>query len=170
MLKRLLLLFFTVVPLGGGAPSAFAQSSLQGRVTQVESAGLLQVQGVRLRLEGIVVPPEESPLGREALGALRGLTWEALLVCVLHGEAGPEARPARCYFWDQTKPEAVLAELGEASKQPDHDAWLLYGDLAARLVQLGLARDCPALTGGRYLSLEPAAAEQRIELPEHCTP
>jgi hypothetical protein len=156
--------------LGATATAAWAQSSIQGRVTRVENASLLHVQGVRLSLEGIVTPQDDSPLGREARGALRGLTWEARLICVLGEGSAAEVRPARCYFWDQTKPEAIRAELGEADKQPDHEAWLLYGDLAARLVQLGLARDCPALTGGRYASLETKSALQRIALPEACSP
>jgi hypothetical protein len=158
-----LLLCLTAAPV----PAA-AQESIQGKVTRIESASRIQVQGVPLLLEGIAAPGPETPLGREALGALRGLTWEARVVCVLPEGAGKGSRVGRCYFWDQTKPEAIRAELGEAERQPDHEAWLLYGDLAARLVALGLARDCPSRSGGRYSALEQPEALEVISLPDDC--
>lgn len=163
LLKALLLLSL----IAASAPAA-AQESIQGKVTRIESASRIHVQGVPLQLEGIAAPGPETPLGREALGALRGLTWEARVVCVLSEGGGKNSRVGRCYYWDQTKPEAIRAELGEAERQPDHEAWLLYGDLAARLVELGLARDCPALSGGRYSALEQPAALEAIPLPDDC--
>ena len=42
-------------------------------------------------------------------------------------------------------------------------------DVAEALIRVGLARDCPRYSGGRYATVEPAAARE-LPFPGYCRP
>lgn len=46
--------------------------------------------------------------------------------------------------------------------------YLEGADISEELVRLGLARDCPRYSGGRYEQAEPQAAEQGMTIGETC--
>jgi endonuclease YncB( thermonuclease family) len=75
----------------------------------------------------------EARGGFEATAAMRDLVLGGVLTCELDGEATYDRRAAICYL-DGT-------------------------DIYEEMIRLGLARDCPRFSGGRYKQAEREAAE-----------
>jgi micrococcal nuclease len=85
-----------------------------------------------IRLNGLAAPEGAEPGGAEASEAMRALVLGKVVTCELDGDRKHD----RCI--------AVCALEG--------------ADIAAELVQLGLARDCPRYSAGRYQGVELEAA------------
>ena len=102
-----------------------------------------------IRLQGLAAPEGAEPGGQEASEALADLVLGKAVLCELDGEATYD----RC---------AAICALEGA-------------DIAEELVRMGLARDCPRYSRGRYREAELQAAAQgatireTYRLPEYCT-
>lgn len=130
------------------AAPALAEA-MEGIVTHVADGGTIEVEATAVRLEGIAVPELEEPGGEEAATYLFLLAQGEGVNCTLSGARRAGIQIGRCRFLD---PKVVGR--GET-------------DLAAILVEAGLARDCPRLSGGRYQKLEPSASKL-LPLPAAC--
>jgi micrococcal nuclease len=101
-----------------------------------------------IRLQGVAAPEWDTPTGAAATAALRDLVLGKVVTCESDGLTTHD----RC---------AAICRLEGA-------------DVAAELVRLGLARDCPRYSGGRYHDAELAAADrgatigETYRLPEYC--
>ena len=123
---------------------AFAQSEISGTVHVVDGSTIHVTTDsgtVKVRLQGIASPEANQPGGKEATAFL---------------EQYAEGEPVRCTL-DGTKNQAF--EVGIC--------YVAGRDLAAAVIRAGLARDCPAFSGGRYWSIEKPEA-QKLPLPDYC--
>ena len=102
----------------------------------------------RSRLNGLAAPEWDEPGGFEATAAMRELVLGKAITCELDGEVTYD----RC--------AAICAIEG--------------ADIAAEMIRMGLARDCPRFSGGRYHAAERDAAAQgatiaaTYQLPSYC--
>ncbi|MDX2103159.1 MAG: thermonuclease family protein [Alphaproteobacteria bacterium] len=118
---------------------------LEGRVSHVRDGDTLEIGGTAIRLSGIAAPELDQPGGREARDALRRLTRSGHVRCDPTGETNSDRTIAVC-------------RLGER-------------DLGEAMVQLGVARDCPRYSRGRYAAAERQAGSglaRRYPLPSYC--
>jgi endonuclease YncB( thermonuclease family) len=122
----------------------FAQSEISGTAHVVDGGTIDVVANrstVKVRLLGIAAPENHQPGGEEATAFL---------------EQYAEGEPVRCAL--------------DGTKSQGHDVGICYvagRDLAAAVIRAGLARDCPARSGGRYWSIERPEA-QKLPLPDYC--
>jgi micrococcal nuclease len=107
------------------------------------------VDGLHVRLQGVAAPevahpgsPHDESGGPEARAFMRELIEGRTVVCELTGE--------------RTRGRWVGICMAEGR------------DVAAELIEAGLARDCPSFSRGRYAELEPETA-RRLPLPGYCT-
>lgn len=132
-------LFFLLVSV-----PALAQSEISGMV-HVMDGNTIHVTTkdsvVTVRLQGIAVSGSRQPDGNDA---------EAVLEHYAEGE------PVRCTL-DGTQFRNIDVGICYVAGQ----------DIAAAVVRAGLARDCPAFSGGRYWPIEKPEA-QKITLPVYC--
>lgn len=77
-----------------------------------------------IRLNGLAAPERDEPGGVEATHAMRRMIDGRELRCELNGERTYDRCVGVCYLADT--------------------------DIAATMVRMGLARDCPRYSGGRY--------------------
>jgi len=126
---------------------AGAAELVAGIVTHVRDGDTIVVGAVPVRLWGIAAPERRDPLGREATRFVRERALARHAVCT--GGTGERS-------WDRVVARCRIA--GE--------------DLGALVVAAGLARDCPALSGGAYARFEPLDARIRTayRLPHYCVP
>lgn len=123
---------------------AFAQSEISGTVHVVDGDTIHVVTHggtITVRLQGIAAPENQEPSGKEATEFLAQYA---------------EGEPVRCVL-DETQFQ-------------NHAVGMCYvagRDIAAAVVRAGLARDCPAVSGGRYWSVERPEA-QKLSLPGYC--
>ncbi|MGE5321156.1 MAG: thermonuclease family protein [Hyphomicrobiaceae bacterium] len=123
---------------------AFAQSEISGRAHVVDGSTIrvTAVSGtIEVRLQGMAVPDSQQPGGNEATEFL---------------EQYAEGEPVRCEL--------------DGVKFEKHEVGICYvagQDIAAAVVRAGLARDCPAFSGGRYWPIERPQA-QKLSLPDYC--
>lgn len=122
---------------------ALAQSEISG-TAHVLDGNTIQVitdrDTIKVRL-GIAAPENPQSGGNEATAFL---------------EQYAEGEPVRC-----ARDEINLE---------NHEAGVCYvagRDIAAAVIRAGLARDCPALSGGRYWPIERPEA-QKLSLPDYC--
>ncbi|MEM7171067.1 MAG: hypothetical protein AAF530_12915 [Pseudomonadota bacterium] len=101
-----------------------------------------------IRLAGLVAPLEAEAQSQQAHDYLQNLALNQEVTCRLEGDVTAEASLAICI--------------------------VNGGDLGEALVLAGLARDCPAQSGGRYQAAEKQSRSQGSELhltfalPRHC--
>ena len=139
MAPRLLL----ALALALGALPALATAELLGVVTHVRDGDTIEVEGLAVRLQGLHAPELGEPLGEESKAAMVSLALGKDARCELTGEVNGDRVIGVCYVGGK--------------------------DLAAELVKLGLGRDCPRYSSGRYAELEqPEAAV--MPLPGYCVP
>lgn len=125
-----------------------APSTLVGEVTYVRDGDTIEVDGAPIRLNGLAAP-EHNELGyHTAKAAMVTLALGKVVECELNGERSYDRFIGVCYL------EGV--------------------DLGATMVKLGVARDCPRYSGGRYRDLERIAATNGstisiiYPLPRYC--
>jgi len=123
---------------------AFAQSEISGTVHVVDGNTIhvaTESGTTTVRLQGIAAPEDNQPGGHEATAFL---------------EQYAEGEPVRCTL-DGTK----------FQKDEVGICYVAGRDIAAAVIRAGLARDCPAFSGGRYWPIERPAA-QKLVLPDYC--
>lgn len=137
---RIVALFFLFANL----PAA-AESEISGvaHVVDSDTIHVIADSGLaRVRLRGMAAPDSNHPGGKEAKEFL---------------ERQVEGKPVRCVLDGDTLQNGEI--------------WICYAegkDIAATVIRAGLARDCPAFSGGRYWSIERPEA-QKLVLPDDCT-
>jgi micrococcal nuclease len=123
---------------------AFAQSEISGTAHVVDGNTIHVATDsgtVTVRLQGIAAPEDNQPGGQEATAFL---------------EQYAEGEPVRCTL-DGTKFRKDVVGI----------CYVAGRDIAAAVIRAGLARDCPAFSGGRYWPIERPAA-QKLVLPDYC--
>lgn len=132
----------------GNVDRACARISIEDRVTHVRDGDTIEVGGLPIRLEGVAAPERGERGGRKATRTMKKLVRGETLWCDLTGDGTYDRCVAFCYVGVR--------------------------DVGAVMVNQGVARDCPAFSGGRYARLERAAVERgsRIReiyrLPSYC--
>lgn len=127
-------------------PAGFG--ALRGQATRVRDGDTLELDGRVIRLQGIAAPELHEPLGREAKEALEALVAGRTLACLPDG----------------TRTHGRIVAICRIDGE----------DVGAQLVAMGLARDCPRFSAGRYRALEREAARRgagiarRYDLPSYC--
>jgi micrococcal nuclease len=110
----------------------------------------IELGAIAIRLSGLAAPEWNALGGSQATAAMHELVLGKVVTCVLDGEATYD----RC---------AAICRLEGA-------------DISEEMVRMGLARDCPRYSGGRYRATEQQAADGGATLtasyPLHgyCTP
>jgi endonuclease YncB( thermonuclease family) len=114
----------------------------------VRDGDTIELGAMAIRLGGLAAPEWDAPGGQEATDAMKGLVLGKVVTCELDGTATYD----RC---------AAICTLAGA-------------DISETLVDMGLARDCPRYSGGRYADAEQAAADRgstirvMYQLPGYC--
>lgn len=119
-------------------------ATLTGIVTHVRDGDTIEVGGQAVRLQGLHAPEMGEPLGQESRAAMVALALGKPAECQLTGETNGDRVIGVCYVNGQ--------------------------DVAAELVKLGLGRDCPRYSGGRYAHLEQPGAAAAMPWPGYCRP
>jgi micrococcal nuclease len=139
MIRRILLAFLLLVPLPAIADCP--RGILTGKVTNVRDGDTIELGAIAFRLNGLAAPEWDEPGGEEATEAMRDLVRGEVVTCELDGDQTYD----RC--------AAICTLEGGA-------------DIAEMLVRVGLARDCPRFSGGRYQQAEQTAAAQGATIGE----
>jgi hypothetical protein len=140
--RWLLLVMVLALPLIGALREWFCQTRVAGIVTAVPGGDLVRIGETHIRLEEIVVqaPSQAGPALRFMESEILG-QWVSCRGC--QREAG-----ATVTGWCVLKDGSRLGQ---------------------RLVEAGLARDCPAISGGHYAAFQVGDAAS-IPLPDRCRP
>ncbi len=146
---RLVWLAALATALLAAATARAAPSAFAGNVTRVRDGDTIEVGGVAVRLQGVAAPERDHLLGGPATEAMRAFVLGRRVVC----------HPDGTRSFDRIVAVCELAGV----------------DLGAYLVRLGLARDCPRFSGGRYRPLEAALGDDApilrlYTLPSYCRP
>jgi micrococcal nuclease len=131
-----------VIFLGLLSGPAFADRTIQGRVTVVRDVDTIIVAGTPVRLNGLDGPETSTRIGREARAFMVRLVRGETVTCQLDGERTYDRWVGICYLDGQ--------------------------DIAAIAVANGHALDCRRYSGGRYRDLETPAARSRIRRAGYC--
>lgn len=115
---------------------------LEGRVTHVRDGDTVEVGGIPIRLQGVSAPELKEPLGLKSKRFMVDLVQGKRVRCELNGQKNHDRRIGICYRQGK--------------------------DIGAEVIKAGLALDCPRFSGGRYRSIEVAAARGKIKLPGYC--
>ena len=128
------------------AASAQTPRELTGTVTAVPSGDEIEVDGTRIRLQGIAAPGPYMPFGGDAVAFMQLLVMQREVTCRLTGEK-TRGRDVGTCEWDGV-------------------------DIASVIVREGLARDCPRFSRGRYAKDErqakPTGLLDAYPLPDYC--
>ncbi len=103
----------------------------------------LYVGNIKVRLQGIDAPERGKPGGSFATRSLRSVIGLSKVRCELTGDVTYDRMVGVCT---------------NAAGQ----------DLAAEVIRAGAALDCAHYSGGRYRSLEPDGARQRLSQARYC--
>lgn len=123
---------------------AFARSEISGTCLVIDGDTIHVINGnrtIKVRLQGLAAPETNQQGGKEATAFLERLA---------------EGKPVRCQL-DETKTRKF--EIGTC--------YVNGRDIAAAVVEAGLARDCPRLSGGRYQAIERPEAK-KLFFPDYC--
>ncbi len=113
---------------------------------RVRDADTIVVSGTPVRLNGVDAPENSTRAGRDATNFMRRLLRGETVVCSLNGERTYDRWVGVCYI----------------------DVNGQWSDIGAILVANGHALDCHRYSGGRYRSLEPSGARQRLRQATYC--
>jgi endonuclease YncB( thermonuclease family) len=122
---------------------AWAQSEISGMAHVIDGSTVqvtTQHEAIKVRL-GIAVPENPQSGASKATAFLEQYAEGEPIRCVLDGTRFQNLEDGICYVAGQ--------------------------DVGAALIRAGLARDCPAFSGGRYWPIERPEA-QKLSLPDYC--
>lgn len=141
--RWLVLVMVLTLPAIGLLRYCLCTTRITGQVDSVPSATHLEIAGERIRLDQVVLSnqPEQRQQARRLLRQL---------------VSGQTLRCRGCRR-EQGAPVNGWCELEDGAR------------LGKRLVEAGLARDCPAASGGIHARFETASAAA-IPLPDRCRP
>ena len=122
--------------------SASAQSEVSGPVTHVRDGDTIEVAGVPIRFGGVSAPELDEPYGEQSKNAMRGLVAGQRVRCELTVETTYDRHVGTCFLEDGR-------------------------NLSAEIFSMGLARDCPRYSGGRYEQYE-TERSRRLPFPGYC--
>jgi len=131
-----------VILMGLLSGPAFADRTIEGRVTVVRDVDTIVVAGTPVRLNGVDGPEVSTRIGREARTFMTRLVRGETVTCQLNGERTYDRWVGVCYLDGQ--------------------------DIGAIAVANGHALDCRRYSGGRYRDLETPAARSRIQRAGYC--
>jgi micrococcal nuclease len=137
-----LMLWTTVMVLGFLVDPAFADRTIEGRVTVVRDVDTIVVAGIPVRLNGLDGPETSTRIGREVRAFMTRLVRGETVTCQLNGDRTHDRWVGVCYLDEQ--------------------------DIGAIAVANGHALDCRRYSGGRYRELETPAARSRIPRARYC--
>lgn len=147
IMRAAVLAAFAAMPSMAGA---FETAAVISGIAEAHDGDDVKFGNVRVRLQGIAAPESREPGGLAATESLRAMVSGKLIVCHLDGTtAGSGGRGAGVCYLGPT-------------------------DLGRHQVEAGLARDCPAYSGGRYADAEQAARatgrdlSATYSLPPYC--
>ncbi|MBW0158410.1 thermonuclease family protein [Sinorhodobacter sp. B57] len=112
----------------------------------VRDGDTIVVAGVPIRLNGVDAPELSARYGRESKAFMQRAIRGREITCDLNGDRTYDRWVGVCFV------------------KVDRE----YIDLGAALVANGYALDCARYSGGRYRSLEPAGARQRLGQASCC--
>ena len=121
---------------------AFADRSIEGRVTVVRDVDTIIVAGTPVRLNGVDGPEFSTRAGREGKSFMTRLVRGEIIRCELHGERTHDRWVGVCYLAGQ--------------------------DIGALAIGNGHALDCQRYSGGRYSAFETPAARSRLPRSKYC--
>lgn len=121
---------------------AFADRTIEGRVTVVRDVDTIVVAGTPVRLNGVDGPEVSNREGRDARTFMTRLVRGEMVSCDLNGERTYDRWVGVCYLNGQ--------------------------DIGAIAVANGHALDCRRYSGGRYRDLETPSARSRIQRAGYC--
>lgn len=137
---------FTVAGLAVGlalTTPAFADRTIEGRVTVVRDVDTIVVSGMPVRLNGVDGPELSTRAGRQGKAFMARMVKGESVRCRLNGERTHDRWVGVCY--------------------------LAGRDIGALAIGNGYALDCPRYSGGRYASLETPAARSRLPRSRYCS-
>lgn len=123
---------------------AFAQTEISGTCHVVDSDTVYVINDrgtIKVRLKGIAAPESNQLGGKEAADFLQQFAQGRPVRCVLDGIKSQEGEVGICYVDGQ--------------------------DVAGAVIKAGVARDCPAFSGGRYRAIE-RPQSMRLPFPDYC--
>ena len=124
-------------------PVAALGSDLTDIVSKVRDGDTIIVGSIPVRLAGLHAPELSEVGGSAAKQAMLELVLGKRLRCDLTGERSHDRVIGTCYLEGR--------------------------DIAAKLITMGLARDCRRYSNGRYAKLETTSGK-RLKLPGYCLP
>lgn len=136
-------LIFATFSLGLTTTSfAFADRTIEGRVTAVRDVDTIVVSGTAVRLNGVDGPELSTRAGRQGKAFMARMVRGESVRCRLNGERTHDRWVGVCYLAGQ--------------------------DIGALAIGNGYALDCPRYSGGRYASLDTPAARSRLPRSRYC--
>jgi micrococcal nuclease len=122
--------------------NAFEVGDTVSGSARVIDGDTLEIDGVRVRLNGVAAPERNEPGGAEATATMKEMTSGKTVRCSLTGKKTYKREVGTC--------------------------WVGTTDLGAALIAAGKARDCPRYSAGRYSAIEPESVDF-LPLPRYCT-
>lgn len=120
---------------------AFDRGDVIEGPARVIDGDTIEVDNVRVRLNGVAAPERNEPGGTEATEAMRHILDGHTARCSLTGEKTYNRQVGTC--------------------------WVGATDVGAALIASGNARDCARYSAGRYAALE-AKEARALPLPRYC--
>lgn len=136
MIWKIIMLVFLM------AGPAFADRTIEGRVTVVRDVDTIVVAGIPVRLNGLDGPETSTRIGREARAFMNRRVRGETVSCQLNGDRTHNRWVGVCFLNGQ--------------------------DIGAIAVANGHALDCRRYSGGRYRELDTPAARSRIRRAGYC--
>ena len=113
---------------------------------RVRDADTIVVAGTPVRLNGIDAPENSARAGKDATNFMKRLLRSETVACTLNGEKIYDRWVGVCYITVDGQ----------------------WSDIGAIVFANGHALDCRRYSGGRYRSIEPSGARQRLRQARYC--
>ncbi len=123
----------TAPPAADRTPST---RTLKGKCYVIDGDTIV-ISGTRIRIAGIDAPELDHPYGKKAKSAVISMCKGQIVTAEISEEVSYDRIVAKCYLPDGS-------------------------DIAAKLVEQGLALDWPKFSGGAYRHLEPEGARKKL--------
>ena len=137
------LVFWLPVAVVLSSAESYAQErSISGFVTHVRDGDTIEVAGLAVRFDGVAAPELSELYGEQSKRALEGLVAGKRIGCELTDKKTHDRWVGTCFL-------------------PDGK------NLSAEIIRMGLARDCPRYSKGRYRGYE-TERSRRLAFPDYC--